>query len=255
MFYSWLSRKIRENDSILCVGLDPPLDLAEDLESFGRRIVDATAELACCCKPNSAFFEARGAAGWEALARTIAYAHAADLPVILDCKRADIGNTAEAYAHAAFVTLGADAVTVNPYLGADGIAPFARAEGKGIFVLCRTSNPSGPELQALECDGEPLYRIVARHAVSWAGGGAVGLVMGATFVEPIAEIRRLLPSVWFLIPGIGAQGGSMEAVRAGVNRDGSGVLVNVSRLIIADPDPASRAAEVRASLNRHREPR
>lgn len=255
MFFSWLERTIRQNDSVLCVGLDPPLDLAEDLDSYGRRIIDATHRLACCCKPNSAFYEARGPSGLEALGRTIAFAHDAGLPVILDCKRGDIGNTAEAYAHAAYVSLGADAVTLSPYLGEDGVRPFARAGEKGIFVLCRTSNPSGPELQSLDCGGEPLYRVVARRASGWIGGGAVGLVMGATFVEPIAEIRRMLGSIWFLIPGIGAQGGSMEAVRAGATPDGMGVVVNVSRGIAAEADPAARAAEYREALNRHRFPR
>ena len=255
MFFPWLERTIRQNDSVLCVGLDPPLDLAEDLSSYGRRILDATHRLSCCCKPNSAFYEARGPAGLEVLGRTIAYAHEAGLPVILDCKRGDIGNTAEAYAHAAFVALGADAVTLSPYLGEDGVRPFARAGGKGIFVLCRTSNPSGAELQCLDCAGEPLYRVVARRASAWIGGGAVGLVMGATFVEPIAEIRRLLPSVWFLIPGIGAQGGSMDAVRAGATPEGTGVVVNVSRGIGGDADPAARASEVRDELNRARYPK
>jgi orotidine 5'-phosphate decarboxylase subfamily 2 len=252
MFYEWLARKIRENDSVLCIGLDPPLALPDDLEGFGRRILDATADLACCCKPNSAFYEARGPAGLEALGRTIAHAHEAGLPVILDCKRGDIGNTAEAYAHSAFDVLRADAVTVSPYLGADGVTPFMRGDGKGVFVLCRTSNPSGAELQALDCGGEPLYLVVARRASAWAGGGGVGLVMAANFPEPVGEVRRMLPAAWFLIPGIGAQGGSTEAVRAGANAEGSGVVVNISRGIAGDRDPRSRAVEMREALNRSR---
>jgi len=252
MFFTWLERKIRENQSVLCVGLDPSLELAEGLEAFGRRIIDATRTTVCCYKPNSAFYEARGGPGLEALRRTIEYAHQTDLPVILDCKRADVGSTAEAYAYAAFVNLGADAVTLNPYLGEDGVAPFAREGDKGIFVLCRTSNPSGSEIQALECAGEPLYRVVARRAAAWAAGRPVGLVMGATFLEPIADIRAMLPHAWFLIPGIGAQGGSMEAVRRGSTTEGTGVVVNVSRHVIGDADPRRRAAELRDELNRHR---
>jgi orotidine 5'-phosphate decarboxylase subfamily 2 len=253
MFYTWLERTIREHSSILCVGLDPPLDLGEDLASFGRRILDATARNACCCKPNSAFYEARGAAGIEALGKTIRHAHDLGLPVILDCKRSDIGNTAEAYARAAFDTLGADAVTVSPYLGADGVAPFISVPGKGVFVLCRTSNPGSSEIQTLDCGGEPLYRVVARCASAWASGAPIGLVMGATFPDAVADIRRLLPNVWFLIPGIGAQGGGVEVVRAGAAAGGGGVVVNVSRGIIADSDPAARAAEMREALNRARE--
>ena len=253
MFWTRLERRIRETRSVLCIGLDPPLDLGEELEAFGRRSIDSAGEAACCVKPNSAFYEARGASGIEALRRTIEHAHVCGLPVILDCKRADVGSTAEAYAHAAFAVHRADAVTLNPYLGADGIAPFTRDESKGIFVLCRTSNPSASELQELPCGGEPLYRVVARKAAEWAAGRPVGLVMGATFLEPIADIRRRMASAWFLIPGIGAQGGSMEAVRLGAAVGGGGVVVNVSRHIIGDPDPGSRARELRDEINRHRD--
>jgi orotidine 5'-phosphate decarboxylase subfamily 2 len=225
--------------------------MTEDLVGFGERILDATASRVCCCKPNAAFYEARGAQGWEALGRTIEYAHAAGLPVILDVKRADVGSTAEAHAHAAFRHLGADAVTVNPYLGEDGVRPFV-VPGRGVFVLCRTSNPTSGELQALDCGGEPLYRFVARCASRWLSGGVVGLVVGATYPDVVAEIRGMLPNAWFLLPGLGAQGGSLAAVERGVDGDGVGVVASVSRAIIADTNPAARAEALRLALNRAR---
>lgn len=251
MFFPWLRRKIQQNNTILCVGLDPPLDLSEDLSAFGHKLLDASADLACCCKPNIAFYEARGERGWRALRETIAHAHAADLPVILDCKRGDVGSTAEAYAAAAYGELDADAVTLSPYLGIDGIRPFLRP-GKGIFVLCRTSNPSSEDLQTLETGGEPLYAAVARRALAWLADREAGLVVGAMSAGPVSEIRRLAPAAWFLMPGLGAQGGDLEAIRAGVTADGLGVIAPVSRAISSDPDPRARCRALRDELNHAR---
>jgi len=160
-FYQWLADAAQRNGSLLCIGLDTRPDrlpAGETLFDFNRRIVDATRDLACAYKPNSAFYEVAGPEGMEALRRTVAYVHeVAGVPVILDAKRGDIGSTAEAYARAAFQTWGADALTVSPYLGGDTVAPFTAHAGRGVFVLCHTSNPGATDLQTLSCQGRPLY--------------------------------------------------------------------------------------------------
>ncbi len=207
-------------------------------------------------KPNIAFYEALGAAGMEVLRATLA-AIPGDVPVILDAKRGDIGSTAAAYAAACFEDLKVDAVTLSPYLGRDSIAPFARYQDKGLFVLCHTSNPSADEFQALEIadwrsldrePNQPLYIHVARAAVAWSPN--VGLVVGATFPGAVAHVRAAAPAAWFLIPGIGAQGGDLEAtLAAGLRRDGMGVVINASRSIANIGDPRRAAREMRDAIN------
>jgi uridine monophosphate synthetase len=249
-FYEWLAEAAERNDSLLCVGLDPrPEQLApdDDLFAFARRVVDATQDLACVYKPNFAFYESAGPEGLEALRRTIGYIHeTTSVPVILDAKRNDIGSTAAAYARAAFEVWGADALTVNPYLGHDSVAPFTAYAEKGVFLLCHTSNPGATDLQMLSCPNRPLYEIVAEKAAAWD----TALVVGATYPEALARVRTLAPESWILLPGIGAQGGDLEAaLAAGLREDGLGVIVNSSRGIIYAADPRQAARDMRQKIN------
>jgi len=266
-FFTKLETAAQRNQSLLCVGLDPAPDqippayrgaqtTAEAMLAWNRAIIEQTADLVCAFKPNIAFYEALGAAGMEVLRATLA-AIPGDVPVILDVKRGDIGSTAAAYATACFEELKVDAVTLSPYLGRDSIAPFARYHDKGLFVLCHTSNPSADEFQALEIadwrsldrePNQPLYIHVARAAVAWSPN--VGLVVGATFPEAVAHVRAAAPAAWFLIPGIGAQGGDLEAtLAAGLRRDGSGAVINASRSIANAADPRRAALEMRDAIN------
>ncbi|MFT4923338.1 MAG: orotidine-5'-phosphate decarboxylase [Haloarculaceae archaeon] len=216
-FFERLGERIAAVDSVVSVGLDPDRDRLPDSVAdadlprwaFNRRIIDATHEHAACFKPNAAFYE--GPDGWRALDETIAYAHGKGVPVLLDAKRADIGNTARQYARL-LEDPGADAITVNPYLGRDALQPFLDHDEKGVFVLCRTSNSGGEDLQDLElASGEPVYERVAALADLWNGAGNVGLVVGATAPEELQEVREIVPNIPFLVPGVGAQGGDAEA--------------------------------------------
>jgi len=234
-FFERLADRIERVDSVVSVGLDadrsrlPDHLLDEDLPqwSFNRRIIDETHEYAACYKPNAAFYES--ADGWRALRETIAYAKGKDVPVLLDAKRADIGNTTRQYAQ---LLDEVDAITVNPYMGRDSLQPFLDREDKGVFVLCRTSNPGGADLQDLElASGEAVYERVAALADLWNEHGNVGLVVGATAPEELESIREQVPDLPFLVPGIGAQGGDAEAAVEHGLSDGVG-LVNSSRGII-----------------------
>lgn len=234
-----------KNNSLLCVGLDPNIDkLPSHLKgdktpffTFNKAIIDATADMVCAFKPNSAFYEARGAAGIEELKQTCYYIkqNYPDIPVILDFKRGDIGNTNNHYTKFAFDYLQVDAVTVQPYQGRQAVQPFLDCNDKGIIVLCRTSNPGAGELQDLTISDRKLYLQVAENvAKSWNTNGNCLLVVGATAPEEMAEIRRLVgDDMVFLVPGIGAQGGDTEAaVKGGVNSKGSGLIISSSRAIL-----------------------
>ena len=232
--------------SMLCIGLDPdPKRLPPSLQGkpegifeFCREIADATADLACSFKPQFAYFASQGAeAQLEKLIAHLKHKYP-KIPVILDSKRGDIGSTAEHYALEAFERYGADAVTVNPYLGFDSVEPYLRHAGKGVIVLCRTSNPGGSDLQFLNVapNGEPLYLHVAKLAAQqWNVSGQISLVVGATFPEEIAKVRAVVGEMPLLIPGIGAQGGDIDAtVKAGSipNKPGTGMMINSSRAIL-----------------------
>jgi len=239
-FFDKLERAARRNGSLLCVGLDPdPAQMpVPDVAAFNRAIIEATAELVCAYKPNLAFYEALGERGLAALRDTLA-AIPPDIPVIADGKRNDIGNTARAYARALFDELGVDAATVNPYLGGDAVEPFLEREEKAAFVLCRTSNPGARDLQDLPVtvpgggEARPLFEMVAEMARRWNSRGNVGLVVGATYPEELGRVRRLCPEMTFLVPGVGAQGGDVAAVmRNGLDRDGRGLIINVSRQVL-----------------------
>jgi len=260
-FLTKLTTAQQTNHSWLCVGLDPVLDrlpeavlATEDpLLTFGRAIVEATADLVCAYKPNLAFWLAEGPAGLRALQDLVA-GIPNHLPVILDGKFNDVGHTATAYARAAFDVLGVDAVTANPYLGLDAVHPFLASEEHGVFLLTRTSNPSAPDLQDQLAGGHPLYQQVARLAVEWNAThpGTCGLVVGATYPEELAHLREIAPDLPFLIPGIGAQGGSLAAATAhGPTASGAGPLINSSRDVIyasSKPDFAEAARTAARTL-------
>ncbi len=270
IFTNKLATAQQTNNSWLCVGLDPvrerlPQAVAtsdDPLLDFGRAVVKATADLVCAYKPNLGFWLAEGPAGLQAL-QTLVAEIPPHLPVILDAKFNDIGNTAAAYARAAFEALGVDGVTANPYLGVDALRPFLAQEKHGIFLLARTSNPSAPDLQDKSVDGHPLYETVAQLATQWnvENPGACGLVVGATYPGELARLREIAPSLPFLIPGIGAQGGDLEAaVTHGPTTDGLGPVINSSRGILyasSGPDfaEAARAAALtlRDRINQFRE--
>ncbi|WP_255195166.1 orotidine-5'-phosphate decarboxylase [Halorarius litoreus] len=233
-FFDDLAARIETTDSVVSVGLDPDPDRLPDfLDSdlprwaFNRRVIDATHEHAACYKPNAAFYE--DADGWRSLQETVAYAHGKGVPVLLDAKRGDIGNTARQYAK---ILDEVDAITVNPYLGRDALEPFLSREGKGVIVLARTSNPGARDFQNLEVGNEKkLYEYVAQRAAEWNDNGNVGLVVGATAPDELEEVRELVPDLPFLVPGVGAQGGDAEAAVEFGLADGVG-LVNSSRGII-----------------------
>ena len=274
-FFETLADRIDATDSVVSVGLDPdPNRLPEtaadaDLPrwAFNRRIIDATHEHAACYKPNAAFYEDPD--GWRALRETVAYAEGKGVPVLLDAKRGDIGNTARRYAEILDLV---DAITVNPYLGRDSLQPFLDRADKGVFALCRTSNPGGADLQGLElASGEPLYERVAALADVWNANDNVGLVVGATAPEELETVREIVPEIPFLVPGVGAQGGDAEAaVEHGLaSRPDLPVdvgLVNSSRGIIFAGEESSRpddeatyfgaagdaAKRLKKRLNRHR---
>ena len=231
----------RANDSLLCIGLDPdPERLPEgvSISGFNRAIIEATSDLVCAYKPNIAFYEQFGIDGLRALEATVA-AVPAGIPVIVDAKRGDIGNTARAYAKALFETWGFDAATVNPYLGGDSLEPFLDYGEKGVFVLCRTSNPGSSDVQALLTMTSPggapmpLYQRVALMAIEWNGRGNAGLLVGATQADELRWVREHCPSMPLLIPGVGAQGGDLAAaVRAGVDANGELAIINSSREVL-----------------------
>ena len=225
----------RKNQSLLCVGLDPDPALMPEINiaEFNKAIIAATSNLVCAYKPNLAFYEALGIPGLEALEQTIDCIPD-NIPIIGDAKRGDIGNTAKAYAKGLFEAFNFDAVTINPYLGFDSIEPFMTFQDRGIFILCRTSNPGAADFQDLTGpDGKPLYQLVAEKARQWNTTGNIGLVVGATYPQELEIIRKLCPEMPLLIPGIGAQGGDLvQVVRNGIDAHGEKAIIAVSRQML-----------------------
>ncbi len=253
----------------LCVGIDPRLeslpksirenhpDPAAAFEAFGLRILELVEPFAGVVKPQAAFFEQVGPAGFAAMQAILRRAKAMGFVTILDAKRGDIASTATAYAEAAFgPTWDADSLTVNPYLGRDAVEPFietARRDGRGIFVLVRTSNPGASLFQNLVCEGRPLYRHVADAVAEWNGTvGDVGAVVGATHPAELKELRAAMPGVWLLVPGYGAQGGTAADVRAAYDAKGLGAVVNSSRGVTFpfQPDDPNWEAKVEAAARK-----
>ena len=265
-FFSFLEKRVDDCSSLLCIGLDPHIpDLKEPSAAsaldFCLDLIKQTSRYAAAFKPNAAFFEVFGAAGWTALKNVIdAIQDESDrlgsmIPVILDAKRGDIASTAEAYAKSAFETLGAHCITLSPYLGKDSIEPFIQNPERGIFLLCKTSNAGSMDLQNLlvmpmgSDNPMPLYNYVAYLAQQWNANKNVGIVVGATHPQIMSNIRASVPDMWFLSPGIGAQGGELElALKSGLRKDGKGMLINVSRSIARAQKPGIAAAELRDSI-------
>jgi orotidine-5'-phosphate decarboxylase len=273
-----LERAWERNDSLLCVGLDPeierfPVEIAaapSPIFQFNKAVIDATHDLVCAYKPQFAHYAAYEAE--DQLERTIDYVHRTypGIPVILDGKRGDVGNTAERYAIEAFERYGADAATVNPYLGGDSLEPFLKHADKGVVILCRTSNPGARDLQDLEVGTRRLYHVVAELAAArWNGNGNCALVVGATYPRELAEVRRIVGEMPLLLPGVGAQGADVaQAVMNGQTAKGTGLMVSSSRAILygsqraagADFAAGARAAaealrrEINASRTRRRSP-
>lgn len=258
-FFKQIEALVEGKGTNLCIGLDPYFSRetrAEKGDGFcletalgaNIRVIEATGPYAACYKPNMAFYEAFGQAGLQVLRKTLD-AIPAEIPVILDAKRGDIDSTARAYADALFGELGGDAVTLSPYMGKDGVDPFLAWEGKGVFVLCKTSNPGAGVFQELDAGGVPLYIRVAKECSSWSE--RVGLVVAGNDAKALAAARAAAPRAWFLAPGIGAQGGRAdEAMRVGAREDGSGVLVVAARSIAGAADPGAAARALRDDMRK-----
>jgi orotidine-5'-phosphate decarboxylase len=261
-FLEMLKARWSAADTLLCVGLDPdPARFPEHLRrgddtifEFCKSIVDATADFACAFKPQIAYFASAGAE--DALQRLTTYIRESQpaVPVILDAKRGDMASTAEHYAREVFERYNAHAVTLSPYLGLDSIEPYLAYADRGIFLLCRTSNAGGDDLQMLTVEGERLYERVARLASGWNHSGQIGLVVGATYPRELARVRSLVGEMPLLVPGIGAQGGNVEAsVKAGQTADGAGIVVNSSRAIIYASGGNEFAAAARSAAQTARD--
>ena len=270
-FISKLSAATHQQQSLLCVGLDPDInkfpaelkDKSDAIFSFCKKMIDATADVACAYKPQIAYFAALAAEDQlQAICDYVRKSYPT-IPIVLDAKRGDIGATAEQYAREAFERYGADAVTLNPYMGFDSVEPYLEWKDRGAIILCRTSNPGGSDLQFLQVDGVPLYQHVARLvAEKWNRHGQCGLVVGATFPRELAEVRKLVGDMPLLVPGVGAQGGDVQAtVQAGQTTQGGGMMINSSRAILyAQPkddedftQAAARVAkETRDAINLYR---
>jgi orotidine-5'-phosphate decarboxylase len=257
VFTEKLRAASKANSSFLCIGLDPDPELMphKDTVSFLRDIIEATRDLVCAYKPNLAFFEAMGAGGMQTLLESIARVPA-NIPIIADAKRGDIGNTARFYAHALFAEYGFDACTVNAWGGRDAVQPFLDYSDKGVLIWCRSSNPGAADVQDLPMgDGRPLYLAVAERAQEWNENGNVGIVLGATWPEQIEAVRDICPSMPVLLPGVGAQEGDVEAaVQAALNDRGEGIIVTASRgvLYAAKGDKYAEAARREAQKIRGR---
>ncbi len=265
-FFTFLEKRVDDSSSLLCIGLDPHIpDLvgadghppsADSARDFCLDLVKQTSRYAAAYKPNAAFFEVFGADGWTALKDVInaiqdeSNRMGSMIPVILDAKRGDIASTAEAYAKSAFENLGVHCITLSPYLGKDSIEPFLQNSEKGVFLLCKTSNPGSGDLQDIALsDGDLLYEHVAKLAQAWNIKNNIGLVVGATHVDAMKRVRAAAPDLWFLAPGVGAQGGELEsALKAGLRKDGKGMLIPVSRGIARAEKASLAAAEMRDEI-------
>lgn len=252
-FVDLLDQTIKLNHSHLCVGLDIDLtriphkflSTEDPIFAFNREIISATKESVCAYKPNIAFYEMYGLYGLSALMKTIDLVHEANLPVILDAKRGDVGHSSLAYAKSVFQVYKADATTVNPYMGYDSVKPFLDFEEKGTFILCLTSNVGFRDFQSRGAD-EPLYKSVAKHVKEWNQANNCGLVVGATKPAELKEIHDLVGDLPILIPGIGAQGGDLEA---SVRYGGKRAVINASRSILYSADPKAEAKKLRDKIN------
>lgn len=263
-FIQKLEKAIRKNNSLLCVGLDSDLEKLpktflkknDPVFKFNKFIIDQTWDLVCAYKPQIAYYEAQGIEGLKSLKRTVEYINKKYpyIPIICDAKRADIGSTSQQYAKSLFDYFGFDAVTVNPYLGFDAVEPFLNYKNKGVIILCRTSNPGASDFQDLKINKTPLYMEVAKKVAIWNKTyGNCLMVVGATWPQQLKKVRALAKDMFFLIPGIGAQGGNLEkTLRAGLTKEKSGLIINSSRGIIFAENPRTAALQLRDGINKYR---
>lgn len=269
-FQEKLDTIVKKNKSLVCVGLDSdinklsaggkvypistPTEQYLSLLSFNKTIIEATHDLVCSYKLNTAFYESIGHEGVNALKDTCDYLvkKYPEIPIIIDAKRADIGNTNKGYVQFVFTYLSGDAVTAHPYLGEEAIRPFLDQKDKGVIVLCRTSNPGAGEFQDLKVGDTPLYKIVAENvAKKWNKNKNCMLVVGATYPDELKEVRKIVGDMTLLVPGIGAQGGDLEAtLKAGLNSKKAGLMINSSRGIIFAQNPREEAEKLRNSINK-----
>jgi orotidine-5'-phosphate decarboxylase len=271
-FQTKLNQAIEKNNSLVCVGLDSDIDKLPDISkhqetpqfTFNKALIDATHDLVCCYKPNPAFYEANGAKGIKELKLTCEYIKGIypEIPIIIDAKRGDIGNTNEGYAKYVFDYFNADAITVMPYMGIESLSCFFKREGKGIIVGCHSSNPGAQEFQELEINEKPLYEKVAEELMKQHGNNPNTMMfMGATYPEQLTEIRKIVGDMTFLVPGVGSQGGNVESfVKAGMNSKKAGLIINGSRNIIfasSEDDFAEKAKKetkkLRDEINKYRQ--
>ncbi|WP_053228160.1 orotidine-5'-phosphate decarboxylase [Spirochaeta cellobiosiphila] len=259
LYFDKLKEKCERKNSLLCVGLDPRInegltgkEAKTAIINANKALIESTAAYTAIYKPNSAFYEAYGAYGFEALEETLTLIPD-DIDVLLDSKRGDIGATAEAYAKSVFGHFNVDAVTLAPYMGIDGVTPFLEYGDKGIFMLCYTSNPGSAVFQEVkDAEGVPLYHRVAEESLSWNPN--IGLVVAGNKYKALRDVRKISDKAWFLSPGIGAQGGQMdEAIQAGLNSEGYGIIPVVVRAIAHADNPGKAAKEYVEQLNRARE--
>lgn len=257
---------IKKQESYLCVGLDTDiskipsffLEFEDPIFEFNKRIIDATRDLCVAYKPNLAFYEVLGAKGWEALQKTIAYIPDTHL-VIADAKRGDIGNTSNYYAKAFFEKLGADAITVAPYMGSDSVQPFIGFPNKWVIVLALTSNMGSKDFQMeARADGSRFFELVMEKNMAWGGPDELMFVVGATHPDQFARIREICPDYFLLIPGVGVQGGDLEAISKSAMNDHCGILVNASRSILYagsgedfDLQAQTAAKELQVAMKKH----
>ncbi|MDO9028515.1 MAG: orotidine-5'-phosphate decarboxylase [Candidatus Roizmanbacteria bacterium] len=269
-FQQKLDMIVKKNQSLLCVGLDSDINKIPDFirngehpqSTFNKLIIDATHDLVCAYKPNSAFYEARGEEGIKELKMTCDYLknNYLEIPIILDAKRADIGSTNKGYIKYAYDYLGVDAITVHPYLGREALQPFLDLKDKGCIILCKTSNLGSDEFQNLYLshgrgqDRKPLYQIVAENVVNkWNTNKNCLLVVGATYPDELKQVRKIIGDMTLLIPGIGAQGGDLEAtLKAGLNSKKQGLIINSSRGIIFAKSPRDEAKKLKQDINQYR---
>jgi len=251
-----LQKAQSKNKSIICLGLDPdprkiPGDFGKTTKGmfdFLMRIIDATSDVVCAYKPNAAFYESLGTEG-SSLLKLVCDRIPEDVPLILDAKRGDIGNTAQHYATAIFDRLHADWVTLNPYMGYDSLRPFLDYKDKGVFILCLTSNNGAKDFQMLQVDGKPLYHVVAERVAGWNNEHTCGLVVGATHSDQLRELREVAGDMPLLIPGVGAQGGSLEdAAVLGTDGFRKTALINVSRSVLYASEQMDFAQRARAEI-------
>lgn len=272
-FIQKLEKIVKKNNSLVCVGLDSEISkIPQTFKAkkfpqfeFNKWVIDQTHDLVCAYKPNSAFYEASGDQGVKELKMTCDYIKEKypEIVIILDAKRADIGNTNEGYVKYAFDWLGVDAITLHPYLGSEAIKPFLERSEKGCIILCRTSNPGAGEFQDLiishkgpSCTGRSLYKQIAMNVVNdWNSNNNCLLVVGATYPDELKEVRKITgDQMWFLIPGVGAQGGDVEkTLEAGLNKEKTGLIINSSRGVIFAKDPKEEAEKLRIEINKYRE--